>query len=88
MSAATYDVAGQKNQTVLTIRRVVAYAVLIILTILSLMPFVLLVINSTRSHYDIMKGFSILPVLPSEQTLQMYLTMNSFLFSRACSTHL
>ncbi|MBQ8826925.1 MAG: carbohydrate ABC transporter permease [Oscillospiraceae bacterium] len=61
MSAATYDVAGQKNQTVLTIRRVVAYAVLIILTILSLMPFVLLVINSTRSHYDIMKGFSILP---------------------------
>ena len=61
MSAATYDVAGQKNQTVLTVRRVVAYTVLFILTILSLMPFVLLVINSTRSHYDIMKGFSILP---------------------------
>lgn len=61
MSERTYDVAGQKNMTVLMVRRIISYTVLIILTILSLLPFILLVINSTRSHYDIMKGFSILP---------------------------
>ncbi|MBQ8781670.1 MAG: carbohydrate ABC transporter permease [Oscillospiraceae bacterium] len=61
MSRQVYDVAGEKNLTTLMIRRVISYTVLIVLTILSLMPFILLVINSTRSHYDIMKGFSILP---------------------------
>lgn len=61
MSERTYDVAGQKNMTILMVRRIISYTVLIVLTILSLMPFILLVINSTRSHYDIMKGFSILP---------------------------
>ncbi len=61
MSASTYDVAGQKNLTILLIRRIIAYVVFIVLTILSLFPFVILIINSTRSHYDIMQGFSMIP---------------------------
>jgi len=45
----------------LPIKRFVSYTVLIILTFLSLFPFLILIINSTRIHSDIMKGFSIIP---------------------------
>lgn len=41
--------------------RVLMYAVLIFLAVLSLFSFYLLVINATRSHYDIQKGFSAFP---------------------------
>ena len=42
-------------------RRVLAYIVLIILTILCLFSFYILIINSTRLHSEISKGFSVLP---------------------------
>ncbi len=42
-------------------RRLVAYIVLTALVILSLFPFFILLINSTRSHQEIQRGFSILP---------------------------
>ena len=42
-------------------RRVLAYIVLIILTILCLFSFYILIINSTRAHSEIGKGFSALP---------------------------
>ena len=51
----------KSQSTSLAIRRFVAYAVLIILAFLSLFPFFILVINSTRGHADIQKGFSALP---------------------------
>lgn len=51
----------KSQSTSLAIRRFVAYAVLIILAFLSLFPFFILVINSTRGHADIQKGFSAFP---------------------------
>ncbi|MBQ2823456.1 MAG: carbohydrate ABC transporter permease [Oscillospiraceae bacterium] len=89
MSSNTYDVAGQRNQTILLVRRIIAYTVLIVLTILSLFPFIILIINSTRSHYDIMQGFSLIPgttfgqnltnVLKNEQLPIFRGMLNSFI---------
>ena len=42
-------------------RRIFAYVVLVILTILCLFSFYILIINSTRAHSQIGKGFSTLP---------------------------
>lgn len=41
--------------------RFFSYAFLGLLTILSLLPFYILIINSTRIHSDILRGFSIVP---------------------------
>lgn len=41
--------------------RIFIYVVLILLTIICLFPFYILVINATRAHADIQKGFSMLP---------------------------
>lgn len=45
----------------LPLKRLGSYIVLILLTALSLFPFLILIINSTRIHSEILKGFSILP---------------------------
>ena len=45
----------------LRMRRGIAYLVLAALTFLSLFAFYILIINATRSHPDIQKGFSFLP---------------------------
>ena len=45
----------------LYLRRFFSYLVLIILTLLCLVPFYVLFVNSSRSHADIQKGFSLLP---------------------------
>ena len=58
MSANTTDHVGEhNNKTVLLVRRIVAYVVLVLLTLISLFPFIIMIINCTRSHYDIQKGF-------------------------------
>lgn len=58
MSAATTDHVGEhSSKTKLLIRRIIAYVVLVLLTLISLFPFIIMIINSTRSHPDIMKGF-------------------------------
>lgn len=41
--------------------RIFIYVVLVLLTIICLFPFYILVINATRAHADIQKGFSMLP---------------------------
>lgn len=51
----------KKNGNALKIRRGFAYIVLIIITFLCLFSFYILLINSTRGHVDIQKGFSFLP---------------------------
>lgn len=67
MSQATMKVQPKtKDQqtgahAVLTARRIVAYAVLILLCALCLFFFYVLIINATRPHADIQKGFSFLP---------------------------
>ncbi len=45
----------------LTIRRFFCYLILILLAFLSLFPFYILIINSTRTHFQIQSGFSALP---------------------------
>ena len=60
MSSNTLDYAGQTNKTILTIRRVIAYVVLILLALISIFPFYLLIVYSTRSHVQISSGFSIM----------------------------
>lgn len=45
----------------LRIRRGFCYAVLVILTVVCLFSFYLLLINTTRAHVDIQRGFSLLP---------------------------
>lgn len=42
-------------------RRIISYVVLVIITILCLFWFYVLFINSTRSHADLTKGFTLLP---------------------------
>lgn len=43
------------------IKRFLVYTVLVFLTVLCLVPFYMLIINSTRSHPEIQKGFSYIP---------------------------
>lgn len=45
----------------LKLNRTICYIVLVLLTILCLFPFYLLLVNATRAHVDIQRGFSILP---------------------------
>lgn len=67
MSQATMKVQPKtKDQqtgahAALTARRIVAYVVLILLCALCLFFFYVLIINATRPHADIQKGFSFLP---------------------------
>jgi multiple sugar transport system permease protein len=73
----------------LTIHRVICYAVLIFVTILSLLPFYLLLINATRAHADIQNTFSMLPgksffinlsnVLNDTNTPVLQAMLNSFI---------
>ena len=50
--------------------KVVAYAVCIILTILSLMPFIIMVVNSTRSTYEIQQHA--VSLIPSKYLMQNF----------------
>lgn len=45
----------------LSTRRIICYAVLVFLAILSLFPFYIMVVNATRSHPQIQSGFSAIP---------------------------
>lgn len=49
------------NKSSSILKRVLVYSVLIVLSILCLFSFYILIINSTRSHADLQKGFSALP---------------------------
>lgn len=53
--------SDRKDKVVLNIQRILCYMLLILLSILCLFSFYVLVINTTRSHPDIQKGFSLLP---------------------------
>ena len=49
------------QRAALTARRTLCYIVLVILAFLSLFPFFILIINSTRTHQQIQQGFSFIP---------------------------
>lgn len=73
----------------LTIHRIICYLVLIFVAIISLLPFYLLLVNSTRAHADIQKAFSMLPgksffinlmnVLEDKNTPVLQGMLNSFI---------
>jgi multiple sugar transport system permease protein len=53
-------IAGQTDsKTVLTVRRVIAYVVLVLLVIISLLPFYLLFVNATRESTQV--GIKFIP---------------------------
>jgi multiple sugar transport system permease protein len=49
------------HPTYRTLEKTLCYIFLIILTLLCVLPFLILIINSTRMNSDIMKGFSFIP---------------------------
>lgn len=51
----------RKNKRIHSGRTILAYVVLIFLTFLCLFFFYILIINSTRNHFEIQRGFSFLP---------------------------
>lgn len=51
----------ERGRTILAVRRCVSYVVLGILCFLCLFFFYILIINATRNHFEIQKGFSLLP---------------------------
>ena len=60
-TVVTKKKSDRKDKVVLNIQRTLCYILLILLAILCLFSFYVLVINTTRSHPDIQKGFSLLP---------------------------
>lgn len=57
-------VTGEKIRSqsqMIAARRFFAYTVLVILAIISLFPFIIMIINSTREHLKIMGGFTLIP---------------------------
>lgn len=56
---STGETASAKAKT--TAARIVSYAFLILVTIISLFPLVIMAVNATRSHLEITSGFSLLP---------------------------
>lgn len=60
--AAPVDAVGAKsNSRALLIRKIVAYTVLTFFAIISILPFILLLIEMTHKHEEIMSGFSMVP---------------------------
>ncbi len=55
------DTKRVKSGTSVTTRRIIAYIVLIFVTILCLFWFYILFINATRSHSDLTRGFTLVP---------------------------
>lgn len=51
----------EKNGVLIKGKKIFCYCVLIFLAIASLFPFCVLIINATRAHADIQKGFSMIP---------------------------
>lgn len=64
---------NQSEKAILTARRAWCYLVLVLISFLCLFFFYVLIINSTRTHFEIQKGFSLMPGNPSSQTSAMCL---------------
>lgn len=81
----------KKEICLLTCKRVIAYLVLSVITILCLFSFYILLVNATRAHPDIQKGFSMIPggsfftnlwnVLKNENLPVLYGIMNSLIIA-------
>lgn len=86
---------GKKSRIILKLERGICYLVLSLLVFLCLFFFYVLVINSTRSHTNIQKGFSFIPgrsivtnfknVLSNKNLPVLKGIMNSLLVSSCCA---
>lgn len=61
MAKNGYRQKDKSDRAVLNVRRTVSYIVLAILTVICLFSFYILIINASRSHPEIQKGFSAMP---------------------------
>lgn len=52
---------ARSDNAMLNLRRIVCYIFLVIITVMCLFSFYILLINSTRAHSEIAKGFTVLP---------------------------
>jgi multiple sugar transport system permease protein len=59
--ALDYDLATKQDLVLLNIKRGFCYTVLGILALIALLPFLYLLVQTTRSHNEIMRGFSMWP---------------------------
>lgn len=59
MNSNSYD--SRKAKLMLTVSRIVVYAILIFLSFLCLFSFYMLIINATRSNSDLQAGFTLFP---------------------------
>lgn len=59
MNSNSYD--SRKAKVMLTLSRILVYAILIFLSVLCLFSFWMLFVNATRSHSDLQAGFQLLP---------------------------
>lgn len=50
-----------RGHRLLILRRIIAYIVLALVVIIAIFPFVMLIINTTKSHQEISQGFSLIP---------------------------
>ncbi len=82
------------ERVILSLQRTVCYLVLLFLTVLCLFSFYILIVNATRAHPDIMKGFTLLPGksfltnwknLMANQNLPVLQGIGNSLFISACS---
>lgn len=79
----------------LTIQRILAYAFLIFVTVLSLFSFLILIVNATRSNAEIQTGFSLIPSTHIIDNFNAALTsstnnilrgmLNSFIIAVSCA---
>ena len=65
----------QSEKATLAARRAWCYLVLVLISFLCLFFFYVLVINSTRTHFEIQKGFSLVPGKSIVTNLRNVLTM-------------
>ena len=68
-----------------TVTRYIIYFILIALVVFSLFPFFVLLVNATRLHSEIQKGFSALPGLAFGQNLKNLMSNDTcFVQQRLC----
>lgn len=83
---AVKDKGAEHSKHELIARRIVSYLVLTILCFLCLFFFYVLIINATRNHYQIQRGFSFLPGKSFMTNLNNVLATPIFRFFRALRT--
>ena len=84
----SHAVKTRSEKATLAARRTVCYAALVLLSFLCLFFFYVLVINSTRTHFEIQKGFSFLKNVLSDANIPVLTGVRNSLIVSGCSAAL